>query len=122
MHRACRGRQPLGFSQIVGVLQRLSDWRWLPSHTGFLNDFERTKTELFVERMWGKTAELAHRDGLSFSGEPYGSRLDPVERVPKVDQPIDTFCHRPPKGTFSLIATYAGKPLVGRARLCVGGA
>jgi hypothetical protein len=79
----------------------------------FLHDFKRTTTELFAERMVGETARLAHADGLRFSCEPYGGPLNPVEMVPRVDQPIDTFCNSAPSPAFSLVATYAGKPVVG---------
>ncbi len=108
--RQRRGYDPLPFLPLLSVnRKKIKDDR----AQRFLYDFECTKIELFAERMIGRSAELAHRDGLQFSCEPYGGDLDPVELVPHVDQPIDTFCNRPPGRTFSLSATYAGKPLVG---------
>ncbi|MBN1590678.1 MAG: hypothetical protein JW888_14285, partial [Pirellulales bacterium] len=108
--RQRRGYDPLTFLPLLSIdPKKMEDER----ARRFLHDFKRTKIELFAERMIGRTAELAHRDGLQFSCEPYGGNLDPVELVSRVDQPLDTFCSGPPRRAFPLLATYAGKSIVG---------
>jgi len=108
--RRRRGYDPAPFLPLLSV-----DRKAITQERGrrFLYDFDRTATELFAERMIGKTAELARRDGLQVTCEPYGGGLKSVELLSAVDLPLDTFCNAPPDGTFALSATYAGKPLVG---------
>jgi hypothetical protein len=108
--RKRRGYDPLPFLPVLSVDPKIiTDDR----ARRFLYDFDRTTTELFAERMLGKTAELAHRDGLVFSCEPYGGGLLTPEMLPMIDQPMCEFWNTPPGDGVSLPAAYSGKGFVG---------
>ena len=102
--------------------------RFLPVLTGrvvdspqitdrFLWDFRRTIADLFSENYSGKFAEMAHKSGMTYSVEPYGSfpGMD-LEYGRYADIPMTEFwtdsCTIPPKLAASVAHTN-GRKLVG---------
>jgi len=76
--------------------------RYLPALTGrviesefvtekFLWDFRHTIGDLFAENHFGSAARESHKDGLTFSNEPYGGPFDFLKSGAAADYPMDEF-------------------------------
>ncbi len=76
--------------------------KYLPAVTGrivgdaatterFLWDFRRTIGDLYADNHYGRLAERSHRDGLSFSTEPYGGPFEFVQVGTRADHPMVEF-------------------------------
>lgn len=62
----------------------------------FLRDFRRTIADLFAENYAGTFAELAHKEGLQFTHEPYGNGpQDDFQYGRYTDLPMGEFWSRP---------------------------
>ena len=101
---------------------------WLPVLTGrvvgslevserFLWDFRRTISELVVENYAGHLRDLAHRHGLRFTIEAYGSPCDHLPYAGQCDEPMGEFwigegAIETCKGMASAAHIY-GRPIVG---------
>jgi hypothetical protein len=57
----------------------------------FLWDFRRTIGDLFAENHFGGAARESHKDGLTFSNEPYGGPFDFLKSGAAADFPMDEF-------------------------------
>lgn len=83
----------------------------------FLWDLRRTVSELVVENYAGHLRELAHRHGLRFTIEAYGSPCDHLAYAGQCDEPMGEFwvgggAMNTCKGMASAAHIY-GKPIVG---------
>lgn len=83
----------------------------------FLWDLRRTVSELVVENYAGHLRELAHRHGLRFTLEAYGSPCDHLAYAGQCDEPMGEFwvgggAMNTCKGMASAAHIY-GKPIVG---------
>ena len=83
----------------------------------FLWDLRRTASELVVENYAGHLRELAHRHGLRFTIEAYGSPCDHLAYAGQCDEPMGEFwvgggAMNTCKGMASAAHIY-GKPIVG---------
>ncbi len=76
--------------------------KYLPALTGriigsesitekFLWDFRHTIGDLFAENHFGSAAKESHKDGLTFSNEPYGGPFDFLKAGAAADYPMDEF-------------------------------
>lgn len=57
----------------------------------FLWDFRRTIGDLFAENYFAAAAIESHKDGLTFSNEPYGGPFDFLKAGAAADYPMDEF-------------------------------
>jgi len=76
--------------------------KYLPALTGrivesehttdqFLWDLRHTIGDLFAENHFGSAARESHKDGLTFSNEPYGGPFDFLKSGAAADYPMDEF-------------------------------
>lgn len=57
----------------------------------FLWDFRHTIGDLFADNHFGSAAKESHKDGLTFSNEPYGGPFDFLKSGAAADYPMDEF-------------------------------
>lgn len=86
--RRLRGYDPLPYLPVVAG--RIIDTK--EKSERFLWDLRRTIADLYAENYYGRAAELAHKNGMAFSTEPYGNGgFDTIQSGGKGDIPMGEF-------------------------------